>query len=111
MDDQSRKVMGCLSDSMDTFTERNGIYGSTFLNFGKIMQVLYPNGLMIEDVNGWNRIAILMQIVTKMMRHTKEPAQPHIDSIHDVIVYAAMEEMLSVEANCPKATETDDIQF
>jgi len=101
MDDQSKKVAVCISEAMDTFTERNGTYGSTFLNFGKIMQVLYPNGLMIDidDVNGWNRIAIIMQIVTKLMRHTKEPGIPHIDSIHDVIVYAAMEEMLSTEAN------------
>ena len=105
MDEGSIKVLDILKGSTDTFNERNDTYGSTFLNFGKIMKVLYPNGLMIEDVNGWNRLAILMQIITKLMRHTKEPGNPHIDSIHDVIVYAAMEEMLSKEAYGMKLVE------
>ena len=87
-------VEAILQQAILTFEERNAAYGSTYTRFGSIMMILFPKGLVIEDAAGWNRMAILMQIVTKLMRFTADPGNPHLDSIHDMIPYAAMMEEL-----------------
>ncbi len=81
-----------------TYQERNKKYGDSYHKFGKVMIALFPEGLHIgergkndyEATNEWNRLGVLTQIVGKLCRYSNDFGNPHKDSIHDIMVYAAM---------------------
>lgn len=73
-----------------TYRERNVEYGDSYHKFGRVMLALFPDGLTIETVNKWNRLGVLVQIVSKLTRYSNDFYNPHRDSIHDIMVYAAM---------------------
>ena len=85
-----RTAADILEAAVSFFRKRNAQYGSTYLNFGKIMAVLYPDGWNLRTVADWNRAAIVMQVVTKLMRYARTPGKPHPDSVWDMINYSAM---------------------
>jgi hypothetical protein len=83
-----------LDTGAETYRERNATYGDSFLQFGHVMDALYPGGVRIEGAHQWNRFGIIVQIVSKLTRYASKPDKGHIDSIHDIMVYAAMLETL-----------------
>jgi|688.fasta_scaffold1901830_1 hypothetical protein len=76
-----------------TFRERNLLYGDNYLNVGKVFQQLFPEGVEIKSEKDWDFIISLMNCQFKLMRaavHFSINHEAHADSIHDLMVYAAM---------------------
>ncbi len=88
-----------LEDSAATFRQRNSLYGDNWLHFGKAMQGIFPDGARCESLDDWNRMGILVQCVAKLTRYGVQFAQGgHLDSAHDLCVYAAMLEELTARS-------------
>ena len=74
-----------------TFASRNGIYKDNYKRLGALMVALFPNGITINREIDWNRFGVFMPLMTKLTRYCENwsnggPA----DSMHDLMVYAAM---------------------
>lgn len=85
-----------LEAAAKTFKERNTMYGSNYLNVGDAMKAFFPNGIELKTVNDHIRFHFFCWIVGKLSRYANQWETGHKDSIHDVVVYAAM-----LEANSP----------
>lgn len=83
-----------LKQAQATFDERAATYGRSYHLFGSVMQALFPHGLVLGTTADWNRMGALVQIVNKLTRYSAHWDAPHKDSIHDIIVYAAILEEL-----------------
>jgi len=79
-----------------TFESRNAIYRDNYKTFGLVMQSLFPEGLTVKSAEEWNRLCLLIAMTGKMTRYTVNfSSGGHVDSIHDMTVYAAMLEELT----------------
>jgi len=72
-----------------TYQERNKIYGDNFETVGKVLAVLFPEGLTLKTAEEFEAYHLLDWIVGKLTRFTATQMQ-HQDSIHDIAVYSAM---------------------
>ena len=91
----------CLELGAETFRQRNAAYGDTYLQFGPAMAAAFPAGLRIEpgDAAGFARLGVFVQCLSKLLRYAPNLAHGgHPDSAHDLMVYAAMLEELSLES-------------
>ena len=79
-----------LESGANTYRERNKEYGDSYHKFGQVMRNLFPEGLTIDGSIAWNRLGVLSQIVGKICRYSNDFHNPQKDSIHDIMVYAAM---------------------
>lgn len=83
-----------LQESVDIFRKRNELYGDNYKKFGAVMHALFPNELQRSSeaaVGYWNRLGILVQIVSKLTRYCENFNEGgHDDSLKDLSVYAAM---------------------
>lgn len=87
-----------MEKALNTFKERNAIYGDSYLAHGSIMQSLFPDGVTLKTQSDFNRYSLINTIVAKMMRYVNcFESGGHTDSAHDMIVYSAMLEELTVE--------------
>lgn len=87
-----------LRAAASTYEERNKLYGDNYKNFGKVMEAMFPDGLMLAGANDWNRFGIFVQMVSKMTRYAVNLSKGgHKDSAHDLAVYAAMLEELTYQ--------------
>jgi hypothetical protein len=86
----------CLGEAMNTFRERSKVYGKNYLQHGKVMMALFPNGMELKTEEDWNRFGIINMIVSKLTRYSQSWPSAHIDSIHDLGVYAFMLESLDI---------------
>lgn len=78
-----------LQEMADTFRERNAVYGNNYQRVAPIIKILWPNGLpkdMVTDNDTWHLFEL---IVVKLTRFAQSDLT-HVDSIHDMAVYAAM---------------------
>jgi len=82
-------------ENIKTFKERQAVYGDTYKQYGYIMIGLFPNGICIKDADKWNRLGVVQACVTKLARYCHN--LDHIDSAHDLSVYAAILEELTHE--------------
>ena len=73
-------VPDLLHAAADLYTERHNTYGPNYLRFEGIAAAL--------GTHYTNRDAIKMQLINKLSRYMA--AEPHADSLRDIIVYAAM---------------------
>lgn len=81
-----------------TYRQRNKLYGDNYHHFGKLMMGLFPNGLTVNDPDDWNRLALVINCAGKLQRYTQSFTRGgHQDSVHDLMVYAAMLEELTHE--------------
>ena len=83
-----------LSKAQETFLERSN-YGSTYNQYGEILESLFPNGLpksILTDIEEMNRFGNLTMIIHKLMRYCNQWDKKHKDSIHDLGVYAFIQE-------------------
>lgn len=92
------RVAKILSDAANTHALRSELYGDNYKHFGSVMRGLFPEGLMVQTEDEWNRLGIVVQCASKLGRYCNSIAQgdrPHVDSAHDLSVYAAMLQELS----------------
>lgn len=91
------KVPLILEKAAATYRQRNKLYGDNYKHFGEVMKGLFPNGLTINSVGDWNRLGIIVMVVSKLGRYTNIFSKGHKDSAHDAAVYSAMLEELTGE--------------
>src|SRR5574341_1100894 len=82
-----------LGEARETYLKRNKAYGDSYKRFGTIMANLFPDGFHPVTPDEWNRLGLLTMMVTKLVRHTNSKLT-HVDSMHDLGVYAFMMEEL-----------------
>lgn len=82
-----------LETMAQTFRDRNKVYGSNYKMVGKLMRVLFPDGvpqeLVFED-----HFHLFELLLVKISRYAVSNLT-HTDSIHDAAVYAAMCEAIN----------------
>lgn len=94
-----------LSLAADTFAERNKLYGDNYRRFGAAFLALFPGGVLppVLSVGDMDRLQLMMQIMSKLTRYAQQfSAGGHPDSAHDMIVYAAMLEEMTVVEEAPE---------
>lgn len=87
---QSHPAEPLLRRALATYADRRGTYGPSELHFADIAMAMFPGGLTLHSHTDWIRFGIFVQMLSKLARYTKDWNAPHIDSIHDMIPYAAM---------------------
>ena len=80
-----------------TFRERNAVYGDNYKMVGKMMAVLFPNGVP-PDLLHSDQFHLFELILVKMSRYAISGLQ-HVDSIHDAGVYCAMCESINLSGS------------
>jgi hypothetical protein len=83
-----------LRNAIKTFETRGEAYGNSYLQYGEVMKILFPNGIKLETKDDINRMGLLNMIVSKLIRYTNQWGKPHKDSMHDLGVYSFMLEGL-----------------
>jgi len=86
-----------LTNAAKLFKERAKIYKDNYKRAGDIFMLLCPEGINITTPEDYNRAAILMQIINKLLRYSLNWETGHIDSLKDITVYTAMLEELDKE--------------
>ena len=91
------EVIRLLRQASKTFEERNRVYGANWRRVGPVMSALF-DGLPVtlrtpEEFEMWHLFEL---IVVKVTRFATSGLR-HKDSIHDIMVYAAMIEALLEE--------------
>lgn len=85
-----------LRNAANTYEERNKLYGDNYKNFGNVMEAMFPEGLLLNEADDWNRFGVFTQIVSKLTRYAVNLTDGgHTDSAHDMVVYSAMLEELT----------------
>lgn len=73
------------------YADKSKVYGNNYLQFGKIMSAMFPNGLTVRTEDEWNRLHLLIMGMVKKTRYANNFNKGgHEDSIIDDIVYLAM---------------------
>jgi hypothetical protein len=85
------EICNSILKAAQTFKERNQAYGSNYLNVGRAMQALFPNGVHLKTENDFKRFHLLELSVVKLSRYCNNfSSGGHLDSIHDQGVYCFM---------------------
>lgn len=80
-----------LDAAADTYRERNKLYGDNYKHFGAACVAMFPHGLTLRTAGDWNRLGVFIQATSKLTRYAQNFSRGgHIDSAHDLSVYAAM---------------------
>jgi hypothetical protein len=83
--------MNNLETAAQTYRERGAVYGNNHERLGLMMQGAFPSGLTLATPLDHERFALFNLIMVKLSRYAVAwDKGGHKDSIHDVIVYAAM---------------------
>lgn len=90
----NKTAIDCMAEAIQTFKERSEKYGDSYKEHGIVMQALFPNGLNLIEIEEFNRFGALNMIVSKLVRYTNDWHNPHEDSIHDLGVYAFINQEL-----------------
>lgn len=94
-----------LDSAAQTYRERNKIYGDNYKHFGFAAAALFPDGLLVTSAAEWNRLGIFVQCLSKLSRAAGNlHVGGHLDSAHDLSVYAAMLQELTEEGTAPART-------
>lgn len=92
-----------------TFRDRAALYGPSYKTYGAVMSALFPEGLMVNSVDDWNRLGVLTQVVGKLVRYTGAfDTGGHLDSAHDLMVYGAILQELTDEGGTGPRVRVDD---
>lgn len=82
-----------LGEMADTYRERNKVYGDNFRIVGKVLADLHPDGATQLSASDHELYHLWSLLVVKLSRFAVG-GLTHLDSIHDLSVYAAMIEAL-----------------
>lgn len=92
------KANEILKEAAKTYEERNAVYGDNYKRVGQVMQGHFPDGLVINTADDWNRLHIFLLSVVKQTRYvTNWNVGGHADSVRDATVYSAMLEEIDSE--------------
>lgn len=83
-----------------TYQQRNKLYGNNYKEFGRALLALFPQGELptLRTAADVNRFTILSTCLAKLQRYAVNfGAGGHADSLHDLMVYAAMLQQLDRE--------------
>ena len=98
------KPQDSLRQSADVFEERGRVYGEAYKRFGPVMEALFPGGFYAFGPDAFNRLGVIVQIVSKLVRYTGAMKDGgHDDSLLDLSTYAAMLRELDAEGRNPKS--------
>lgn len=87
----TKSVPQALSDLGKLYNDRNNLYKSNYLNFGKTLAALLPDGITLKTPEEFNRFALFMQLLHKQSRYAHSILKGgHPDSLDDLAVYAQM---------------------
>lgn len=94
--DQVPSVPELMAEAAKTFRQRNALYGDSYKHFHEHMMTLFPEGLTLKTADEWSRFGILFYAIGKLVRYANNfSTGGHVDSAHDLGVYAFMLEELS----------------
>jgi hypothetical protein len=87
----TQKTINALQRALETFDQRGSVYRDNHQRLGALLAALFPNGIEVTSPDEHERLALLSLIAIKLSRYAVEWNNGgHRDSIHDIIVYAAM---------------------
>ncbi len=78
-----------LCQMVQTFLQRNEVYGDNYLNEAEVLAKLFPRGISLTTPQEHAVYGFLRSIVQKLTRFVNAGCN-HKDSIHDAGVYCAM---------------------
>lgn len=90
-----RNAADILGAMASTYRERNAVYGDNYLAVGKLLGVLFPDGVKHESIKD-PRFHLFCLTLMKLSRYAHSKFT-HQDSVHDAAVYCAMSESLHQE--------------
>ena len=95
-----------LRGAATTFEARNAVYKDNYKMVAPMVRALFPKGVPPELVvaDEWH----LMELILIKLARFASTEMKHIDSIHDVIVYAAMIEKCLAEKCLAEPLENND---
>jgi hypothetical protein len=79
-----------MKEAIETFLERQKQYGeANYLKMGKVLAMLFPEGITAKGVEDMNRLILFVMLVLKVTRYSENfDRGGHQDSVHDLGVYA-----------------------
>ena len=80
----SRDPIKCMQKALDTFRERNKVYGDNYHQHGRVMMALFKEGVNLQTIEDYNRFGIVNMMVAKLTRYCQGWPKPHEDSVHDL---------------------------
>jgi len=92
---KQKNAADILESMAATYRERNAVYGDNFRMVGKLMAVLFPDGVPPEILHS-DQFHLFELKLVKLSRFAISGLQ-HQDSIHDDGVYSAMIEQIILE--------------
>lgn len=87
-------VEECLIDAANTYAERNAVYKDNLDMVGKVMTILFPDGVTLMTHDEHIRFHTFSLLIMKLTRYAVS-GLTHKDSIHDSIVYCAIIQSLT----------------
>lgn len=82
-----------LAQAADTFKQRNAQYKHNADKVGKVMQILFPDGVQLKSAEDFHKWHLFELMIVKLTRFVNSDLN-HYDSIRDLVVYGAMVEAI-----------------
>lgn len=80
-----------LEAAIETYKNKNKLYGESYKKSGQIKEILFPDGILLKTEKDFNRFAMMGAVLNKMIRYAAQFEKGgHTDSARDAIVYAAI---------------------
>lgn len=84
-------VWEVLHESIDTFSERNAVYGQAHARHGNILNALFPEGVVLKTPEDFTRFMLFNSVIGKLNRYAENFSKGgHKDSVVDPINALAM---------------------
>ena len=90
-------VSAHLKGLADLFAERNAVYKDNFRMVGKLLEAMFPSGIMLLTEEHYNKFHLFMLAIVKLSRYVINYDEGHKDSLDDMIVYLSMVAALDKE--------------
>lgn len=88
---EMKSVPNILDSVTNLFVERNEEYKDNYKVVGTIYEVLFPHGIELKVKKDYERFALIVKIVDKTLRYTRNfNNRPSPDHLRDIIACAAM---------------------
>jgi len=92
MSDEFESVVAkSLYDKATMYDKKNEEYGDSYHLHGKLMKVMFPEGVTLISVDDFNRWGVFCLMMTKICRYVNSFEDGgHDDSLDDLAVYSMM---------------------
>lgn len=88
---EDNSIPAIFNKQAQTFLKKQEEYGESYLQHGKILASLFPDGLTLNGEEDFVRMGLLNAQVVKLNRYCNNfPLSTHIDSLHDLSIYTTM---------------------